>query len=173
IIHSYYQTANAIFIVAAVGLGLACLMSAARWLGMISLALIAAGQLFYFHSAYASLLTRDLTALPQFRIAQIARSLTSADAGLLVLGDDWSSTVPYYAQRRTLAVPKWMSAQFLRRVFASPQSFLGETPVEAVVYCPYALPTDPERRNLIDTFVAGRKLLGEAGDCKLLAPEKG
>jgi hypothetical protein len=172
VVHGYYQAANAIFIVAAAGLGLACLMNVARGLGVICLALIAAGQLFYFHSAYAAQLTRDLTALPQFRVAQIARSLTPADAGLVILGDDWSSIVPYYAQRRALAVPKWMSAEFLRRVFASPQRFLGEAPLGAVVYCPDALPKDAERRDLIDAFVAGRKLLGEAGECRLFAPEK-
>jgi hypothetical protein len=172
IVHGYYQTANAIFIVAAAGLGLACVMSAARRLGFVLLAAIAVGQVSYFQVAYAPQLTRDLTTIPQLRVAQIARSLTPAGSGLLIVGDDWSSAIPYYAQRKALAIPKWMPAEFLRRAFAAPQIFLGDARLGAVVYCSQDLPKDAERRALIDGFAAGRKVLGEAGECKLLAPDR-
>jgi hypothetical protein len=172
IVHGYYQTANAIFLVAAAGLGLACVTSVSRWLGVFSLALIVAGQLSYFQLAYASQLTRDLTTMPQFRVAQIARSLTPPESGLIIVGDDWSSTIPYYAQRKALAIPRWMRAEFLRRAFAAPQRFLGDARLGGVVYCSQDSPKDAERKALVDAFVAGRQVLGEAGECKLLAPNR-
>jgi hypothetical protein len=173
IVHTYYQTANAIFIVAAAGLGLACVMGTGRIiLGFISLALIVAGQLLYFQSVYAHLLTRDFATVPQFRIAQIARSTTQPGTSLIVIGDDWSAAVPYYAQRKSLALPNFTPVSSWQRVLAAPQAFLGDAHLGGVVYCTEALPKDAERLALIDAFIAGRKLLGEAGECRLFAPEK-
>jgi hypothetical protein len=96
IAHSYYQTANAIFIIAAAGLGVASVMGAGRGrIGLILLVLIGAGQLVYVKSAYAGLLTTDLTTRADFRVAQMARTQTPPGTSLLVIGRDWSATVTY------------------------------------------------------------------------------
>jgi hypothetical protein len=169
--HSYYQTANAIFIIAAAGLGVAAVMDTRRKkLGLFFLLMICAGQLLYFKSAYASLVTGDFTARGDFRIAAMARTRTPPGSSLLVIGQDWSSTVAYYAQRRSLTVPDWMRLGYWQRVAAEPQNFLGPVPLGGIVFCIEYTPKD-ERKNLIEQLVSGHTVLGEAGDCTLYAAE--
>jgi hypothetical protein len=171
IVHNYYQTANAIFIVVAAGLAVANVMRLSRsWLGLLCLGLLAAGQLMYFRAAYASWLTNDFSPVPVFRIANIAKSVTPPDSSLLVIGDDWSSAIPYYAQRKSLVIPDWLAMTSWQRMLATPQEYLDDVRLGGVVYCADKAPRDPERKALIDAFLAGRAVLGEAAPCTLLAP---
>ena len=172
IVHNYYQTANAIFIVAAVGFGIAAIINAKRRLiGLVCLVAVAASQFLYFRSAYA-FLSVDFPRISQYRIAQTAKSITPPDSGLIVIGDDWSSLVPYYAQRKSLVVPYYMSDAFLGRVFAAPQRFLGGLRLGGVVYCLGGRAPNAGRQALVDAFLAERPILAQAGDCTLLAAEK-
>ena len=173
VVHSYYQTANAIFIIAAVGLGVAATISARQaGIALIFLAVIQAAQLSYFRSAYAVFLTQDFSVAREFRIANIAKSATAPDAGLIVIGDDWSSVIPYYAQRKSFALPNWAPVSVWRQTLATPQRFLGDARFGGIVYCADSAPHDAERRMLVDEFVSGRAVLGEAGGCQFLASEK-
>jgi hypothetical protein len=170
--HSYYQTANAIFIIAAAGLGVAAVMDTRRnRLGLVLLLLICAGQLLYFKSAYARLVTGDFKNRADFRIAEMARAQTPPGSSLLVIGQDWSSTVAYYAQRRSLTVPDWMRLGYWQRMLAEPQKFLGSVPLGGIIVCTEYTPQD-ERKTLVEQSVAGHRVLGEAGDCTLYAAEK-
>ena len=127
VVHSYYQTANAIFIIAAVGLGLAATISVRQiGIALIFLAVIQTAQLSYFRSAYAVFLTQDFSVAREFRIANIAKSATAPDAGLIVIGDDWSSVIPYYAQRKSFALPNWAPVSVWQQTLATPQRFLGD-----------------------------------------------
>jgi hypothetical protein len=170
--HSYYQIANGIFIVAAAGLGAAAVMDTGRSrIGLVFLLLIAAGQLVYFKSAYARLVTGDFTVRADFRIAAMARAQTPPGSGLLVLGRDWSSTVGYYAQRKSLTVPDWMRLEYYQRGAVAPQNFLGSVPLGGIIVCTEYVPKD-ERKNVVEQLVSGRTVLVEAGDCTLYAAEK-
>jgi hypothetical protein len=174
IVHFYYQTANTIFIIAAAGLGLASVIAAKRVkLGLVCLGVIVIGQLTYFRSAYAILLTNDFSMMPVYRIANIAKSATPPDTSLVVIGDDWSSTIPYYAQRKSLVIPAWIAVTSWQRMLATPQEYLDDVRLGGVIYCADQAPQDPERKALIDAFVAARAVLGEAGPCRLLAPVRG
>ena len=173
IVHFYYQTANAILIVAAAGLALASLIRMSRnWLGLLGLAVLVAGQLVYFRSVYAIYLTHDFSGEQLFRIAKLARTQTELGASLIVIGDDWSSTIPYYAERKSLDIPNWLALPSLQRIVAAPQKYLDDARLGGVVYCADKAPTDPDRKTLIDAFLAGRAVLGEVGPCRLLAPDK-
>ena len=173
IVHFYYQTANAIFIVAAAGLGVASVASTKRIaLAVVLLAVIVAGQLMYFRSAYAVYLIHDFSGEQLFRIAKLARTQTPPGTSLIVIGDDWSSTIPYYAERKSLAIPNWLATESWQRMLAAPQKYLGDARLGGVVYRADKAPQDRERKALVDAFVAGRTVLGEIGPWKLLAPDK-
>jgi hypothetical protein len=49
---------------------------------------------------------------------------------------------------------------------------LGDARLGGVVYRADQAPQDPERKALVDAFIAGRTVLGEIGPWKLLAPDK-
>ena len=173
IVYSYYQTANAIFIIAAVGLGLAAVISVGQiGVALAFLAMIATAQLLYFRSAYADFVTNDYSADREFRIANIAKSATELDASLIVIGDDWASVVPYYAQRKSFALSNWAPVSLWQRILATPQKFLGDRRLGGVVYCADMAPHEAERQKLVSEFVSGRPVLGEADGCQFLAPNK-
>lgn len=173
IIHFYYQTANTIFILAAGGLAIASLMRMSRnWFGLLCLGVLVVGQLMYFRSDYVKLLKKDLSNVPLYRIANVARSMTPADTSLIVIGDDWSSTIPYYAERKSLVIANWIPPVSWRRLLAAPQHYLDGVRLGGVIYCTDKAPTDPERKALSEAFLAGRAVLAEANPCRLLAPKK-
>jgi hypothetical protein len=171
--HDYYQVANALFVIAAVGLGIASVASAGYCrTAAAGLVLLVGLQLAYFWRRDAPLLTADLTGGSQIRIARMAGEQTPPGSALIVIGDDWSSEVPYYAERKALAMPYWATARpILKKLLADPQSFLGDRPLGGIVYCASAkVPADIAPQ--IAAFTAGRKLLGTASDCQLLSAQR-
>jgi hypothetical protein len=74
-------------------------------LATIRVVALVALQLTYIWCKDAFFLTADLTVVPAFQIAMMAKEKTPADSALVVLGDDWSSEIPYYAERKAVTPP--------------------------------------------------------------------
>jgi hypothetical protein len=101
-LHDYYYAANTILLITAMGLVLVALAEAviARWIVYLALGLVLLGQVQryvgYYYPSQRSIswggdgLTRSL------------RNLTQPRDVIVVLGQDWNSMTPYYAQRRAL-----------------------------------------------------------------------
>ena len=174
IVHNYYQNANAIFLIAAIGLGIGRIFdSSQRAAAVVLLVILAAGELSFFYAHFAPLLTQDYSQNRLLRIAQLARKETNEHASLIVIGDDWASAIPYLSNRKSLALPGFTPKPLLEAVFNSPQHFLGDSPIGAIVYCPdRPLATYADRTPLVEAFVAGRQRLAEFGGCELLSPDR-
>lgn len=172
IVHNYYQCANAIFLVAAVALTLGWL--AERW-SERGAAVIAAGvlaaQVAYFYSStfwYFVLNSNDPSG---YEVALLAKRETPPDSSLIVFGRDWSPIVPYYAERKSLAVPTWVPQDLLERTLADPQHFLGDHPLGGIVACDDGRAKYEDRqREVIERFIANRAVVGTFGPCRLLKP---
>jgi hypothetical protein len=87
-----------------------------------------------------------------------------------VLGRDWSSTVGYYAQRKSLTAPGWMGSDYWARMLAEPQSFLGPVALGGIIVCAEYAPKD-ERKGAIEQLINRHRVVGEAGDCALYTAE--
>ncbi len=170
IIHAYYQYANAIFALATVGLAIGQIARTGhRALAGLILVAISLGQVFYFNSAYAPIFAVDLSLSDVNRVAQLAKANTTRGDGLVVLGQDWSSAVPYYSERKALVIPEWTPFPVFRQMLAKPEMFLGDLHLGAVVYCTEIGYGD--RAPLVNAFIAKRAVIAEAGACKLLSPK--
>lgn len=133
-VHNYYQTANALFLIATVGLVLGMVAKAGhKTIITILVAVIVIGQLVFFHRNYYSQVTK--TSMSWMRIAQTAKSMTPSDSSLIVIGIDWSSLVAYYSQRKSLTLPGWISNELIDRIIADPQQFLGKRKFSGIVVC--------------------------------------
>ena len=173
LIHNYYQYSNAIFALAAVGIGITSILEAGyRRTAALCLTIIVAMQIQFFWQTYASYLTVDYSKRPLLQIAAIAKDKTPADGSLIVLGDEWASAVPYYSERKAFALSWWLSVPFLTRLFANPQAYLGDSPFAGIVYCSDKVADFGGKLPLVKKFVADRKVLGQAGNCQLLAPQR-
>jgi hypothetical protein len=173
LIHNYYQTANAIFALAAVGFSIAALLERNKVIATCALACVLLGQWAYFRNVYIPIIesSRFSDDSDRYEIGLLAKSLTSPSDGLLVLGDTFSSEIPYYAERKSLVLySAWATPNRLAPVISGPasgpQSYLGGASLGAIIEC-----TGREHySDEITQFLKGRRVLAEAGHCRILSP---
>lgn len=144
LVHNYYQMENALFLLAAVGFGIFAIFEPGRkWLALAVLVVVSAGQLAFFHVAYATIVSRDYSHTPSLEIASVIRQNSLPGESILVLGQDWSSALPYYSERKALVLPFWTPLILLDDVIAHPQKYLGDSRLGAIVFCPDQLADYP------------------------------
>ncbi|MCH2188026.1 hypothetical protein MK280_19405 [Myxococcota bacterium] len=103
LVHDYYQYANAIFLIAAVGFSLRSLLVgslAQRWAGVIALGFVMVSCIESYRETYLEIQKRDAQHLEP--LAQEIQRRTSVSDVIVVWGADWSSEIPYLARRRAL-----------------------------------------------------------------------
>ena len=162
--HNYYQYANAIFLLALIGFMIAGLLeNGRRALAVVAFIGIVVGQIWYFERNLAHFFRDDLRKRSMYLVGQLVKESTTPSEGLLIFGGDWSSEIPYYSERRSLAVPGWTSAELFLRLIESPHVFFGDTQIGAVVAC--YRDRYGSRAGLIDDFLAVRTELGTVGPC--------
>jgi hypothetical protein len=118
--HAYYYVANAVTLMiafAAVGWGLldSRLPRVAAW-GLIGA--LMAGQVWgFFAVQYEAMHGSSEGGSP---MTKAIRSVTEPDDVLLIAGEDWSSIIPYYSQRKALMIPNGREFQptYLTEAFA-------------------------------------------------------
>ena len=172
IVHDYYQYENAAFMIAAVGLGIATLATAGlSRAALFALVVLVGGELVYYYQRFAPFVTRDYSHARGVLVASIVKRVTTPDESILIIGDDWSSEIPFYSERRALALPSWASFQTVSRVLQSPQQMLGSARLGAVVYCPGSLGSYGASAEPIRTFASQRREMGYALGCTVLRPD--
>jgi hypothetical protein len=169
IVHTYYQSANAIFACIAVGLTVASMIDRG-WLKTAAIVLVCviASQGQYFREYFWNAVATDNVNAPSVLTARAARDATKPDESLLVFGEEWT-VIPFYSERKSMAVPYFTRQPLFEKIIADPQSFLGSARLGGVIDC--RLPTyRPEQIVKIDQFMAGRKIIFQNEYCRLAAP---
>jgi hypothetical protein len=174
IVHSYYQSSNAIFACIAVGLTIASMVDKAGLKPVIIvLVCVIASQLQYFGEYFWNAVETDNVGAPSVLTARAAKDATKPDESLLFFGDDWSSVIPFYSERKSLGVPGFTPLPLLEKIVADPQAFLDGARLGGVIDCrlpPQWQTYKPEQMAKIDQFMAGRKIIFQNGYCRLVAP---
>jgi hypothetical protein len=167
IIHTYYQASSAIFIVAAVGIAINALYeSRQKLVATALLSVILFSQFQFFNKFYWPFITSDRTGGAIIQAALKAKSITSDKQGVLVFGVDWSSVIPFYTERKSLAVPGWSPIPLTTRILADPAPFFGEVTLGAVISCqsgPY------NAKDQVEAYLSRLKVVYE-GYCTVFAP---
>jgi len=174
-IHNYYQFANGAFLLVAASICLASLprLRYGAVAAGVLLVVVVGSQALHFRRYEMRWLAQGASENGLHRIGLLARDLVPPGQSLLVLGEDWSSTVPYYSRRRSLALPYWSPQPLLLEVIRSPQTYLQGAPLGGVVDCILPGPRYGAAQPEFDAFLAGRRVLAEAGHCRLLSAERG
>lgn len=163
IVHNYYDAENAIFLICALAVVVSRLFSTGhRQAAWNLLVLTVASQLVWFGLFFLRDIRHPLDR-PLLRIAQAIKETTDPDSVVVIYGQDFSSVIPYYAQRRALMEPDWIpyegTLERARRML-SPQ---GGHPVEAVVRCKSRMDQFPEFNRIfadLDAHVQKVQLAG-------------
>lgn len=174
IVHPYYQSSNAIFACIAVGLSIASMIDKGlRKTAVVILVCLVASQLHYFREYFWSPVATDNVSSPLVLTARAARDATKPDESLLFFGDEWSSVIPFYSERKSLGIPFFTPPQIFEKIIADPQPFLDGARLAGVIDCrlpPQWQTYKPEQMAKIDQFMAGRKILFQNEYCRLAAP---
>lgn len=172
LIHLYYQSANAIFLIFALAVALASLFDSNRSPAILVglfLALVASNY-FAFARSYYSDITANISSSnnQELGVASALKNNINPNEAFVAFGSDWSSALSYYSERKSFTVPNWFKNY--NNVLARPQSYLGGMPLGAVVVCPLA--PRPNGRDLLDFSYDNKKFkLADAAGCYIALPE--
>ncbi|MCG6861858.1 MAG: hypothetical protein LJE70_11345, partial [Chromatiaceae bacterium] len=111
------------------------LASARPKLALVLTTAVLALQWQTFFSTYHPVLTADYASSRTIKIGEFIRENTPRDTAIVVLDYDWSSEIAYYAQRKSLTIPKWIGEEKLERILAEPGRYTKPLPLSAYVYC--------------------------------------
>ncbi|HTO02423.1 MAG TPA: hypothetical protein VL069_01920, partial [Opitutus sp.] len=119
--HEYYFVANGVFLMAALGLALGAMLesTAPRWLvWSVILGFHGLQMWSFFHFLYP---TQRLPYEGGSGLTRLLRDITEPDDVLLIVGNDWSSVIPFYSERRALMIRTRLEndEQYLHRAFSS------------------------------------------------------
>lgn len=144
IVHNYYDTANAVFLIGVVAAIIGRLFSVecyrAAW---VCLVFVLASQLLWFRVHFMPDI-RHPQGEWQIAIAQAVKSHTGPGGVVIIYGQNWSPVVPYYAERRALMEPDFVPRADVIARLRHALSPVGGYPVEAIVRCPSRIGRDPE-----------------------------
>ena len=105
IVHNYYAYANAGFFIVMLSLlfNKTAENETRQSITAAGFVLLFTSQIFGYHSYWRSVVQTNQT--QHRKTAESVQTLTSEDQAFAIFGYDWSSVLPYYSQRRALAVP--------------------------------------------------------------------
>ena len=148
--HSYYQTACAVFLVAAVSLAVDALGQrfSQRYVVSAVGALLLLVNVWGFSKEYLPLMSSPLPNSGErtLTLAKVVQDYTPEASAIVVFGIDWTSEIAYYGERRSMTYPAWFPAgdQF----WSDPGARLGGLELGAAVFCD--VQNELERDALLD-----------------------
>jgi hypothetical protein len=152
LVHEYYQSANAIFAIAAAAFLLSDLaVGGRRGLALAVVILLLAGALGRFSDYQTPQAARDLHHHPFYVAANLVKQQTGRETALIVLGIDWSSEIHDYAERKGVALALWSTTDQATALFKNPDGVMGGLTTAALVDC----------RAIQSRISAGTRYLGQ------------
>jgi len=119
-VHWYYAYPNLVFLLLAVGLTVVALLEQADWRRYLGMTLLASTIVFsvYRHQASHAAL-QSLNRWPTMAAAAALARVTEPDEIVIIYGQEWSSEIPYYARRRALMLPSFLTSEAAARAFGN------------------------------------------------------
>lgn len=165
-VHYYYQVASAVFVLFAAALGLGQLVQRGKaLLGVVLTMFICIGQLAYANNVYLPNIKYDNAGQMKQQAGIAAKEIASPNEAILVFGDDWSSEILYYAERRGLAVPDWLSEEKIATIILSSDQLFGGERLGAILDC--RVPSSSGKWASVDRWLSTKSRVASAGNCNV------
>lgn len=137
-VHSYYQSANGVFLSIAVGvasvyLGRQILPCRPRLLAALLVASVLSNLAFFGGSPFRLKTVSIEADDPRLVLTDYVKQHTAADQPVIWYGYDWSSEPAFYSERKSLTVPNWGNLELA--VLERTGDYLSRPPA-AIVLCP-------------------------------------
>jgi len=134
LVHTYYQTANLVFLLFAAAVALGTLYGFAPKKVMTLVVIIIASNYIYFSIKYYPAISQEFNGYD--RDVAVGKSLRNAlpdDRQFIAAGNDWSSTFSYMAERKSFMIKDGFADTQL--VLANPDHYMDAGKVAALVSC--------------------------------------
>lgn len=147
IIHDYYDYENMIFVLLAAAMILNILWTSNHLLSFfVILFLSLTIEITTYHYFYKQAAVENTMLNRDYIIANFIKEHTYTDDFLLVYGNDWSPTISYYSQKKSLVDPLW--GDYINRL-QNINKFAGNLSLGAIVICPSKLDNDKKALKLL------------------------
>lgn len=101
--HDYYAVANAVFLLAALGIAVMSSMELPRkWMGWVLFLAVNLSQFWTYRVVYLPM--QAAVSQGGSDLTKATRTMTDPDECMILAGFDWDSSVAFYSQRRALAI---------------------------------------------------------------------
>lgn len=173
IVHTYYQTANLVFLIYAVAVSIGHVLNGflekKTILLFIALAMVASNY-FWFSKEYFNVVKTEFNKenSRDYAVAAILKREIPHDKYFVAFGNDWSSSLTYLAERKSFTVPGFFKEY--EKISLNPEYFIEETHLGAVVLCPSS--GNPTLNALSRWSSSNRSWkIGEVQGCYIATPE--
>ncbi|BFG74342.1 hypothetical protein PTKU46_23750 [Paraburkholderia terrae] len=136
-VHDYYPDSNTVYLIFAVAVSIGGLVESlpratpviiASYVGVLAINLFG----YFSGPLWAEETTHYDDSYPLLAVAKFVREHTAPDDPLVIYGEDWSSALPYYGQRKAFAVPKFFKPYLAP--LDTPEKYLDRGP-SAILVC--------------------------------------
>lgn len=169
--HSYYQYANGIFLISAMGFGIIGLVEGQKlWqknLGLFLFILLLVLQIFYYPSSGVYNPSKQLIA-SVLKTKSVLQSYTRENEVILIDDNSWNSRIPYYSQRRALSLMSEMtdSSKIQNNpIFQKAFNNLASYHVSAMVLCGESRRSQENINELITLYKFQREPIHASKQC--------
>ena len=137
--HKYYQYANLVFYLVAIVIAIQTLNdylpehNRSIVFNILAILLMGSNYMHFYADYYQKKITQiNYSNRELLRVSNYIKTHTSKDRPIIIYGLDWSSELPFSAERKALALP-W--GRWDMEALQNPQKFLGNFSPSAVVLC--------------------------------------
>lgn len=153
LVHDYYQASSVIYIVGALAIAIvhffkkiyrttSVIFIFTLFIVVFNLYMFMQDYWPYLYSLQTSLITHSNRVL---EVSSVLRKNTPENSVIVIFGMEWSSEVPYYAERKSFAIPDWKDRpgwpgksswnKKYQEILENPTPYLGGKEIGAIVYC--------------------------------------
>lgn len=171
--HNYYQAGNAALLIAALAVAIGSIAERTRPTALLALlAALMVSQYARFATGFLPSM-REGMAARDYAVGRLVGAHAPAGSVVFATGLDWSSVMPYYAERRAILVTDAPPRPTLLALFADPARFTGGLPIGAIVRCPSPLDDDPVLAGRLDRLIGTMHEQGDdIGGCHMYVADR-
>ena len=173
IVHTYYQTANVIFLIYAIAVSIDDMLNNycnKKILTLFLIAIMVISNYSWFSIAYLPAIKQEFNKnnSREFAIAEILKKEIPEEKYFIAFGNDWSSSLAYLAERKSFTVPEFFSKY--EEISLNPENFIEENILGGVVLCPFEGRPDINQLSRWSSMNRNWKI-GEVNGCYISIPE--
>jgi hypothetical protein len=143
IVHTYYQSANLIFLLMAISIALEELTKSKMKVTVALILITSVSNLAIFSKYYLPFERLKKEDTIEYLIAQELKSVTSKESIFISYGLDWDPTVSYLSSRDAVMFPNWYPNY--DRAIVNPLQYSGKKKIGAMILCQSS---DQDLRNI-------------------------